>query len=60
MPNILRVCAQNFWRSLSGATATKYGLIAADVAIAIAATAGLGNQLAALFNRLANAVDVDQ
>ena len=50
MLNILSVCAQNFWRSLSGATATKYGLIAADVAIAIAATAGLGNQLAALFN----------
>ena len=53
----LRVSIQNFWCSLSGATAIEYGLIAAGIAVAIVATAGLlGDQLADLFNQIANAV----
>ena len=42
---------------MSGATAIEYGLIAAGIAVAIVATAGLlGDQLAALFNQIVNAV----
>ena len=53
----LRVSIQKFWCSLSGATAIEYGLIAAGIAVAMVATAGLlGDQLAALFNQIANAV----
>ena len=49
--------AQNLLHYNSGATAIEYGLIAAGIAIAIVAVVGLlGDQLAALFTQVANAL----
>ena len=49
--------AQNLLHNNSGATANEYGLIAAGIAIAIVAVVGLlGDQLAALFTQVANAL----
>lgn len=49
--------AQNLLHNNSGATAIEYGLIAAGIAIAIVAVVGLlGDQLAALFTQVANAL----
>ena len=55
--NKLVLAAKQFWKDESGVTAIEYGLIAALIAVAIAATLGpLGTEIAGLFTTIAGAI----